>query len=267
MPTPPQKVLPNLLLACASGSLFLGVLEGGSRIQEWRHPAPPVADYIVDWQKRWDGDFYTVSSEAVGWPPWEEFNGDGVRDRAHSLEKPEGVFRLAVLGDSVTLGAGIEAKEAFPQVLESRLEDLGRPVEVFNVALWGWSTRQEEIAYRKIARPYKPDSVILAVCLNDIPELQNNLSRPPKVLEWFHERSALVRRIVAAREREIGSVEELFVDSARVREAFVRFFSEVKKLAAEAREDKADFAVLVFPFRFQVEGHPPRPLAQQRIGA
>jgi HEAT repeat protein len=262
-----QRLLPNLLLALVSGGLCLGLLEGAARILEWRAPKSHVADYIVDWQKKWDKDFYTVSSEAVGWPPWEDFNGDGVRDRPHTVEKPEGVSRVVVLGDSVAMGAGIQPKEAFPQRLEARLEELGRPVEVFNISLWGWSTRQEAIAYRNIARQYKPDSVILAVCLNDIPELQNNLSRPPHILVWLHERSALVRYAVGAREREIGSVEELFTDSPKVQEAFRKFFEEVKNLQKEVGGDGAQFAVLVFPFRFQVEAHAPLPVAQERIAS
>ena len=63
-----------------------------------------------------------------------------------------------------------------------------------NVALMGWSTRQERIAWQRIARHYRPDQVVLAVCLNDIPELFNNLSRPPRWLARLHEPSALVRR-------------------------------------------------------------------------
>ena len=62
-----------------------------------------------------------------------------------------------------------------------------------NVALWGWSTRQERIAWQRIARGYRPDAAVLAVCLNDIPELFNNLSRPPRWLAALHARSALVR--------------------------------------------------------------------------
>ena len=37
--------------------------------------------------------------------------------------------------------------EAYPQVLEARLRAEGRRIEVMNVGLWGWSTRQERIAY------------------------------------------------------------------------------------------------------------------------
>ncbi len=205
-----QRLLPNLLLSLATGGLFLGLLEGGARLLEKRQPPRPVADYIWNWDERWDGEFYTVGSDAVGWPPWQEFNADGLRDRARPTEKLPGAHRVIALGDSVTMGAGIEASEAWPQRLEARYQREGRPVEVLNVALWGWSTRQERIAYERFGRPRKPDEVLLAVCLNDIPELQNNLTRPPEWLATLFRRSALVRRLVNAQGREIHDVEQLF---------------------------------------------------------
>jgi lysophospholipase L1-like esterase len=260
----------NLALALVAGGSVLGLLEGTARLLEGRRPAPPpVADYIWDWSEKMPGGFYTMKSEAVGWPPWEEFNRDGLRDRARPHEKLEGTWRVAVLGDSVTLGAEIRPYEAFPQVMEGRQEAAGRRVEVMNVALWGWSTRQERMAWERIARAYRPDQAILAVCLNDIPELQNNLARPPRWLLRLHERSALVRRIVNARGREIDSVERLFAEpeAPRVKEAMARFFDEVRALRSEVVKDGARFAVVVFPFRFQVAAGAPPPVVQERIAA
>ncbi len=260
----------NLLLALAAGGLFLGALEGAARVFEPARPArPPVADYIWDWSEKMPGDFYTMQSESVGWPPWEEFNREGLRDRTRPQEKPEGFWRVAVLGDSVTLGAEIRPYEAFPQVMEARLVAAGRQIEVMNVALWGWSTRQERIAWERIVRRYHPDQVLLAVCLNDIPELQNNLTRPPRWLAALHERSALVRRLVNAGGREVDSVERLFEarDSPAVREALDRFFGEVRALRREVENDGATFALVVLPFRFQVEPGAPPPVVQDRIAA
>ena len=264
-----QSLAANLGLGIAVSALLLGGLEWIARLREPRRPSREVASYIWDWEEKWSGDFYTVGSGAVGWPPWEEFNADGVRDRAHPVEKLEGIRRLVFLGDSVTQGAGIEARQAYPQALQERLDAEGRRVEVFNVALWGWSTRQEAIAYRRIARKYRPDRVVLAVCLNDVPELQNNLSRPPGWLAALHRRSALVRRLVDAEGREIRSVEDLFEqrDSPRVREGFERFFAELRALRDEVQADGASFAVVVFPFRFQVTKDAPAPSAQERIAS
>lgn len=259
----------NLALSAAAVVVVAGGAEGVARLLERERSRPPVEDYIWDWQQRWEGEFYTMRSEATGWPPWEEINADGLRDRTHAVEKPEGVLRLVFLGDSVTLGAEIAPAEAYPQLVQRHLDERGAPVEVFNVALWGWSTRQERLAYQRIARKYGPDLVVLAVCLNDVPELQNNLSRPPRWLSLLHERSALVRRVVDAPGREIRSVEQLFEapEAETVRAGFAKFFVEVRALRAEVLSDGAAFALAVFPFRFQVLPGAPAPAAQETIAA
>jgi len=263
-----RPLVANLALSAAATAVGLALLEGGARLLEKERPRPAVADYIWDWREKMEGsDFYTIRSEGNGWPPWEEINGDGLRDRSRPKTRPEGWKRVAMLGDSVTLGDQIKPEEAYPQVLEARLREAGRPIEVMNVGLWGWSTRQERIAYVRIVQDYRPDAVVLAVCLNDIPELQNNLSRPPEWLTGLFRRSALVRRAVNAEGREIQSVEQLFSQrgSARVKEAMARFFEEVRKLRGEVEADGASFGVLVFPFRFQVVPGAPAPTVQHEV--
>ena len=96
----PRQLALNLSLSLAVAVVLAGGLEGGARLIESRRPpAPSIADYIWDWEQKWEGDFYTMRSSAVGWPPWEPFNGDGLRDRTHAREKPGGVERLVLLGD------------------------------------------------------------------------------------------------------------------------------------------------------------------------
>jgi len=265
-----RGLLVNIGLSVTSAVVFLAVLEGASRLVERsRPPRRPVADYIWDWDDMMPGGFYVMKSDAAGWPPWEPINADGLRDRTRTHEKPEGYRRIAILGDSVTLGAETRPEEAYPQRLEARFRAEGRRVEVMNVALWGWSTRQERIAWERIARAYHPDQAVLAVCLNDIPELFNNLSSPPRWLARLHETSALVRLLVNAEGREIDNVERLFAepDARRVREAMGRFFGEIRALRREVEAAGAEFAVIVFPFRFQLEPGAPAPIVQERIAS
>jgi HEAT repeat protein/lysophospholipase L1-like esterase len=260
------SLLPNLLLSTATLLVVGGGAEGLCRLLERDRPAPPpVAEYITDWG---GSEFVTLKSSATGWPPWEDYNGDGLRDREHAIEKPAGARRVACLGDSVTLGYGIRPQEAWPQVLEDLLDARGVRAEVFNVAFGGWSTRQELIAYRRLARKYGPDRVLLGVCLNDVPEMQNNLSRPPRLVRALYARSALVRKLVGARRREIASVEELFSDpgSPKVRDAFRLLFADIRALNTEVRADGGRLAVIVFPFRFQVLPGAPPASAQRTIG-
>ena len=263
-----RRILQNLALSAVSLAVVFALLEGAARFIESRRPkAPERADYIWDWEKQWEGDFYTMASDETGWPPGAEFNGDGLRDRTHPRQRTEGVARVVFLGDSVTLGHGLEPHEAYPQVLQSMLDGEGRAIEVMNVALWGWSTRQERIAYEKLVRPYRPDVVVLAVCLNDIPEIQNNLKRPPGWLLAWNERLALVRLLIDAPGREIQNVEELFGarDAPKVRQAFALFFDEVRALRDAVVKDGGRLELLLFPFRFQLAKAAPSPSVQQEI--
>jgi lysophospholipase L1-like esterase len=262
---PPLAV--NVLLSVAVTVAFAGGLEGFFRWRERHQPPRAVAAYIWDWDEKWSGEFARTGFDGNGWPPWEEFNADGLRDVTHSPGKPDGVTRVVFLGDSVTMGYNLEVDQAYPQRVRARLDGEGRPVEVFNVSQVGWSTRQERRAYETMVRRYRPDVVVLAVCLNDIPELQNNLADPPRWLTVLHRRSALVRGVVDAPGREIHRVEQLFEepDSARVKEAMGRFFEEVQALRLAVRADGGDLRLAVFPFRFQVEPGAPPPAAQKTI--
>jgi len=259
-----REVAVGVTLASVTTVLCLGGAELAARRAE--PAAKPHADYITDWQA-WDGEFYTVKSTAVGWPPWEDYNTEGLRDREHTLVKRASAWRVACLGDSVTLGYEIRPEQAWPQALEELAGAEGRDLDVMNVALGGWATRQELIAYRRIVRRYHPDQVLVGICLNDVAEMQNNLARPPRALAALYRRSALVRWLVGAREREIGAVEELFRTpvAANVRRGYERMFADLRALRDEAAADGARFGIVVFPFRFQVAAGAPPPLAQAEI--
>ena len=255
----------NFALAAASTILFGGIIEGAARLLE----PPPVQkeEYLWDWSERFkDAEFYTLE-KGEGYPPSEETNVDGLRDATRPLESYPARQRIVILGDSVTYGHGLEANEAFPQLIEERLQGHFVPIDVFNIALPGWSTRQERLAYDRIARRYKPTDVILAVCLNDFAELQINLAKPPGLLLLLFKHSATVRLAMGASRREIGAVEELFKepDSPRVQSAFNLFRREVRDLRDAVKRDGARFHLLVFPFRFQVEPNAPPPSVQERI--
>ena len=257
--------LRNIALAVASALLFGAFIEAVARLVE--PPKVQKEEYLWDWSERFkEGDFYTFE-KGEGYPPGEENNVDGLRDATRPVETRESLRRIVILGDSVTYGHGLEAGQAFPQVLERKLREQGRDVEVFNMGLPGWSTRQERIAYQRIARKYKPNLVLLAVCLNDLAELQINLSKPPGFLLTLFKHSATVRLALGASRREIGAVEELFnaSDSPRVENAFRLFFDEVRALRSEVAADGASFQVVVFPFRFQLEPNAPAPIVQKRL--
>jgi lysophospholipase L1-like esterase len=71
-------------------------------------------------------------------------NSYGFFDTEHSLEKPPGVRRVALLGDSISQGLGVGQNEAFGKILENRLNtehlnaEHGGRFELLNFAVLGY---------------------------------------------------------------------------------------------------------------------------------
>ena len=59
-------------------------------------------------------------------PTSVRINSDGFRDKNYSIEKPNGVFRIVAIGDSLTFGFGVESEESYPKVLEKNLNSKNR---------------------------------------------------------------------------------------------------------------------------------------------
>jgi hypothetical protein len=100
-------------------------------------------------------------------------NSHGWRDVDRSFEKPQGVFRILILGDSVTFGYIVPAEKVFTRVLEKRLRAEGANVEVLNVSYSGWGTHQQYEALKNHGIRYKPDLVIFNATANDLGENQH----------------------------------------------------------------------------------------------
>ena len=92
----------------------------------------------------------------------------GYRDVDHEAAKPQGTYRIVVLGDSVGAGFGVKRLEdTFPRRLEALLRERGIPAEVLNFSVSGYDTRQEVEILKTRALAFAPDLVLLAYCLND----------------------------------------------------------------------------------------------------
>jgi lysophospholipase L1-like esterase len=95
-------------------------------------------------------------------------NDLGFRDRDHQKDKPRGVYRIIVLGDSIAQGMGIDDDaDLFTSVLQRRLSSVRPGVEVLNFGVSGYNTQQEVETLREKGLAYGPDLVVLAYGSND----------------------------------------------------------------------------------------------------
>jgi lysophospholipase L1-like esterase len=239
---------------------IFGLLEIGARVTGAGERERPIHEDIANWSAQWDGPFYTL-------PRQPGINRDGLRDYEHPLKAPKGSLRLACLGDSVTFGYNVRRKASYPAQLDDLVKRLPGGGDVLNVALPGWSLRQQRIAYQQITRKYNPDAVLLGVCLNDIPEMQNNLDRPPAWQESLLSRSARMRALLRPHDREIADVLELFEqpEAKRVRNGWRLWERELSDLHRETSSDGVPLVVVGFPFRLQVEPNAPDPGPQEKL--
>lgn len=104
-------------------------------------------------------------------------NSRGFRDEERPVEKPDGVYRIAVIGDSYVEALQVERLEMFTALAEQKLtgcaEFGGRRAEVLSFGVSGYGTAQELIVLREHVLKYSPDLVILAVTTNN--DVSDNL--------------------------------------------------------------------------------------------
>jgi lysophospholipase L1-like esterase len=97
-------------------------------------------------------------------------NSAGMRDHEHALAKPAGVYRIAIVGDSIAYGLTVDQRVAFPQQLERMLNDRspdGPRFEVLNLGVSGYNIDQIVERSRSLGLAHSPDLIIYAYSLND----------------------------------------------------------------------------------------------------
>ncbi len=94
-------------------------------------------------------------------------NAQGFRGTTdYAVDKPDGVYRVIVLGDSTTLGHGVSDGETFSAVAEGLLNRIRR-TEVINMGVSGFGTAEELIQLQTVGFRFQPDLVVLAYFPND----------------------------------------------------------------------------------------------------
>src|SRR5215510_10340152 len=160
----------KLLLILFGTFIGLAGCEIGLRLVGYKYSGSTyTADPLLGWSLRpgasaWEAD------EGVA---WSKINSHGFRDRERALNKPPGVYRIAVLGDSGTEARQVDMDKTYTSLAEKELNRRhcfgGSEVEVLNFGVPGYGTAQELIMLRERVWKFSPDMIVLHVFTgNDI---------------------------------------------------------------------------------------------------
>ncbi len=167
-----RQRLPNISLLLATLLLCAATVELAARF--WRRRTPEVRteeplyrhDPEVGWVKvpgavaRLEREEFSITIEV---------NANGQRGPLRGFEKPAGVSRVLLLGDSFAAGYYVEEPQSIRAVLERHLASC-RPdrVEVLTAGTVGYSTDQEYLEFVGRSRHYSADVVVLLLFSNDL---------------------------------------------------------------------------------------------------
>jgi len=167
-----SSLLPKLGLAAFVSLTMLGAAELAARAIL---PAPPDGAREPQIAYRYDPEIrYVLAPSQKGWidDGFLTINSLGFRGREVDVPKPQGRFRIAVLGDSVTLGWGVADDETysvqFQQMLRQRFPN--RDLDVVNLGVSGYDTRQEVALLKRNVSRLQPDLVLVGFYSNDVPD-------------------------------------------------------------------------------------------------
>jgi hypothetical protein len=110
----------------------------------------------------------SVFCKGVSWST----NELGMRDRSYATAKPANCVRLALVGDSIGAGWGIEDGRGFEPTLELTLDGRSRAaggpgVEILNFAVPGYAPGQRWENFTRVGWSLEPDLVIYEATLAD----------------------------------------------------------------------------------------------------
>ncbi len=104
------------------------------------------------------------------------------RQKSFEIPKPEGTFRIMILGDSFSWGVGMPEEKRYSNILERLLNSKFKfkKFEVINLSVLGFCTVEKSKLLRNMKDMVQPDLIIVGFCIND-PKPGPQISSPERI--------------------------------------------------------------------------------------
>ncbi|MCD6384474.1 SGNH/GDSL hydrolase family protein, partial [Candidatus Sumerlaeota bacterium] len=207
-----------------------------------------------------------------------------------------------MIGDSVTMGHGVEKQDTFANQLEQLLytycseRSFYKKFQIINAGVQGYSTYQEYYHLRRNLR-FSPDFVVLGFCMNDLTEpyqvdirfggvgidYHRVLQMKNRLLSWIFNETGFGRAIrhfrggtseemrrrnqMRARIKETMNVEYMCLhpEEPKIKESWKIVINYLEKITSLIKEKNLPFLIVIFPYTFQIgkeDTHQPQEVIQ-----
>ena len=221
-------------------------------------------------------------------------HGFRINEKSRQHKVPSQHKTVLVLGDSVSVGIGINADEGYPYLLETRLT----AQRVLNASVTGYGISDYVAALQGTIRDVKPDQVLIGFCLNDtsVTSQANILSMiqrrkeqmesipdekryPNPAVRWlryindnyfnfndalkkYSRTYLLLKSLATDSSRDYFAADEAMYKDPRTLEFLTNEFFRLKELA---QAHHASLVIFLFPYEFQLRSPGRETQLPQRI--
>ena len=235
----------NILLSLGGIAFALIIAEIGLRIVGISYPSfYQVDEYrghalIPNFSDWW-------ISEGKG---YVSINSDGLRDKEHSITKPENTYRIAVIGDSFSEAIQVNAEDTFWSAIAAKLPSCpalqGKKVEVINFGVGDYGTAQELMTLKHHVWKYSPDLVLLEIFTgNDIVNNSQALSPADRFSPFLKKENGQFKMDLSFKETETyrrrDSFVRRFVFSVINHSRLLQVINEAKRVISLKKEASAN---------------------------
>lgn len=189
----------GVLLATGLSLVLLVGIEGAARLLVARRGSPIDEAHGLDSELReaqhaeYDADLGWMNQASVRvedlYGPGTTFTTNSQRLRApreYSAAVPRDTFRIICLGDSFTMGYGVDDAATFPALLDAR-----PGLEALNMGLGGFGIGQDYLWYLRDGVEFECDLLLFSVIADDFRRAQTSLfqgTHPKPLLELYGDR-------------------------------------------------------------------------------
>lgn len=242
------------------------------RITVWRHALVPrqellpgciaqlkpnaVFEHIYDSNP--NGDFDERNAQTY------HTNRYGLRGPDFSAQKPPGVTRILILGDSFVFGEGVKDEDTVTAQLQRLLNARGNETfEIINTAVGSWDTDCEVNYLERYGLSFEPDIVMVGYVLNDTPSdigvdmwdnvtstSQNRALRESYLVSYVYS-------MIAQRTRTRRFVAEMVASARERRNEWEYSFAALSRGQELATSIGARYIVFIYPFLYELSDRYP----------